>query len=400
MNVLICHNYYRIRAGEAQSVWREKELLEDHGHKVVLFTRDNRDIEGMSRAARLWLFFRMLFSRKTHAELQKLIRDLRPDVAHVHNVFPLMSPSVYYALKKHKVPIIQVLHNYRFVCPNGRLLDNRKSICDKCTAGNLWHAVKGRCYRESFWQSFALAFCLKVHQKLGTFRKIDLFLAPSEFMKERMIRSGYPSDMVTVRVHHLNLDRFAPSASPADYAVYMGRLSPEKGVWTLVKACAGIPRHSLEIIGEGPLQEDLETFIETGGLTHITLHGFIDSDRRFDILRNAAFLVFPSEWYENCPYTVLESLALGVPVLGARMGGVSEIIEEGITGELFTAGDVDELREKMESLYADPERMTSMRKGARERALARYNPDKAYGDLMDIHGRLGIDTGAVRDHEQ
>jgi glycosyltransferase involved in cell wall biosynthesis len=399
MNILICHNYYRIRAGEAQSVLYEKDLLEKHGHRVVLYTRDNRSIDGMSRVGRLLLFSRMLFSRRTHTEIQKLIREHRPDVAHVHNIFPLISPSVYYALKKHKVPILQVLHNYRFVCPNGLLLDNQKNICDKCTRGKLWPAVKGRCYRGSFWQSFALAFCLKLHKKLGSFRKIDLFLAPSEFMRQRMIQSGFSSDTIAVRVHHLNLDRFEPAASPSNYAVYMGRLSQEKGVWTLVKAVAGLTQHRLEIVGEGPFRRNLENFIETRGLTHIQLHGFIDSDMRFDILRNAAFLVFPSEWYENCPYTLLESLALGVPVLAARVGGVSEIIEEGITGELFPAGKVEELREKMEGFWADPIKLKSMRIAAREAALTKYNPDRAYEDLMEIHSRVGLDPAVNRNHE-
>ena len=399
MNILICHNYYSIRAGEAQSVHYEKELLEKHGHKVVLYTRDNRDIEAMSRVRRLLLFFPTLFSRRTRTEIRKLIREHRPDVAHVHNIFPLISPSVYYALKKDKVPIIQVLHNYRFVCPNGLLLDNQKNICDKCTRGRMWPAVQGRCYRGSFWQSFALAFCLKVHGKLGSFRKIDLFLAPSEFMKKRMIESGFPSDMVAVRAHYLDMNRFEPVSSPSDYAVYMGRLSPEKGLWTLVRAFAALTRNRLEIIGEGPLRRELETFIEAGGLTHIHLHGFIDSDRRFDLLRNAAFLVFPSEWYENCPYTLLESLALGVPVLAARMGGVGEIIEEGKTGELFTAGRVEELRAKMKRLWADPATLASMRIAAREAALTRYNPDKAYRDLMDIHARMGAVPPANRKNE-
>jgi glycosyltransferase involved in cell wall biosynthesis len=170
----------------------------------------------------------------------------------------------------------------------------------------------------------------------------------------------------------------------------MGRLSPEKGVWTLVQAFAGLTQNRLEIIGEGPLRGKLEAFLHTRGLTHIHLHGFIESDRRFDILRNAAFLVFPSEWYENCPYSLLESMALGVPVLAARMGGVGEIVEEGVTGDLFEAGDTEELRKKMESLWADPERLASMRKAARDAALARFHPERAYKDLMAIQGRMGI----------
>ena len=216
MKVLIVHNYYIHRAGEAQAVLKEKKLLESFGHTVLLYTKDNQALMQFSLWKRFFLFFTLMFSWSSFRDIRRIAREERPDIAHVHNIFPLISPSVYWALKKFHIPILQIVHNYRFFCPNGLLLDQGKKICEKCRNGRFWPAVQGKCYRSSTFQSMALALCLKLHHGMGTFRKIDRYLAPSEFMRRKMIEAGFSPDSVLIKRHHLDLSRFGV-LSPISY---------------------------------------------------------------------------------------------------------------------------------------------------------------------------------------
>lgn len=390
MKVLIVHNYYIHRAGEAQSVLRDKELLESYGHTVLLYTKDNQILLQQSIWKRFFLFFTMLFSWSSFRDIKKIAREERPDAAHIHNVYPLISPSVYWALKKFRIPILQILHNYRFFCPNGQLLDQDKKICEKCRDGNLGPAVRGRCYRDSSFQTMALVLCLKLHRGLGTFRKIDRYLAPSVFMRRKMIEAGFPPDRVLVNRHHLDLSQFAPSLAHGGYAVYMGRLSREKGIPMMLEAFAVPPPITLHILGDGPLKNQLQEQILAQELLHIQVHGFIDSSQRFDWLKNAAFLVFPSEWYENAPFTLIESMALGVPAVASRIGGITEIIEHGKTGLLFEPGNGNELQTRIRELYNNAELLSDMRKQARLKAEREYSREQAYASLRSVYAGLGI----------
>ncbi len=396
MRILICHNYYQIRAGEAQSVSGDKESLEANGHSVSLYTKDNRALQDLDLFRKFGLAFQTLFSVSTFRDIRNLIRNWRPDVAHVHNIYPLISPSLYSALGRARIPIVQVLHNYRFMCPNGALLNNRGEICEKCVGGRIRPAVAGRCYRNSRWQTAVLGASLGLHRRLRTFRWIGVYIAPSDFMRKQMTSAGFPSDRIVVKRHSLDLSRFHPTQDFEDYAVYMGRLSREKGIRTLIEAFAGLPSRRLEVIGDGPLKGDLEEIIRRRRLSNIRLHGFIPNDRRFELLRKAALMVFPSEWYENLPYSVMESLALGVPVLASRMGGVPEIIEEGATGWLFEPGDVEDLRKRIIHAIENPQILSDMRPAARRAAESAFEPARNYQVLKQIYTGLNLNPDEGR----
>jgi glycosyltransferase involved in cell wall biosynthesis len=390
MKILICHNFYRIRAGEARSVWEEKDLLERRGHSVLLYTKDNRDLTNISGLRKPLLFFRTAFSLSSYRELKRIVKSERPDVAHVHNIFPLISPSLYYALKTLRVPIIQVLHNYRFLCPAGTLLDSDGRICERCAGGRLFSAVRKRCYRGRISESLALAFSLKLHRILKTFNKINVFAAPSEFLRNRMIESGFDPDRIVIKRHALDFDRFRPEEGHDGYAVYMGRLAREKGLRTLLRAFSVRPSPRLEIVGDGPLMGELEERIRRQDLRHIRLHGHVESEERFRILARAAVLIFPSEWYENSPYSLIESLALGVPAVAARIGGVPEIVREDETGWLFEPGDSEGLRALVASALGNPGRLLAMRRTVRKLAEAVYGQAAGYAGLLRIYARLGL----------
>ncbi len=396
MKVLIIHNYYVHRAGESQAVLREKELLESYGHTVLLYTKDNQILLQLSIWKRFFLFFTMLFSWSSFWAIKKIAQQERPDVAHIHNVYPLISPSVYWALKKFRIPILQVLHNYRFFCPNGLLLDQEKKICEKCRDGRLISAFLGRCYRNSSFQTMALVLCLKLHRRVGTFRKIDRYLAPSVFMRSKMIEAGFPPDRVLIKRHHVDLTQFKPSPEHGGYAIYMGRLSREKGIPILLEAFAVPPPITLHIFGDGPLKKQLQEQILARELFHIQVHGYVDSPQRFEWLKNAAFLVFPSEWYENAPYTLIESMALGVPAVASRIGGITEIIEHGKTGLLFEPGNGNELQIRIRELHNNAELLSDIRKQARLKAEREYGKEQAYTALLSVYAGLGILHNPVR----
>ncbi len=388
MKILICHNFYQSRGGEAQTVSRERALLEKKGNSVILYTRDSNEISDYSVFRKARLFFTILFSFKTYKALVNIIEQQRPDVAHIHNVFPLISPSVYYALAKHKIPIVQTLHNYRFLCPNGLFLSNKGEICEKCSKGNFFHAIGGKCYRNSYVQSFVISLSLWIHNLLGTFKKIDVYISPSHFLKNKMQKKGIPEEKILVKNHFVDTDDLIPSKNFENYVVFMGRLTDEKGILALIDALEKIPNCRLKIIGEGPLYLELKDFVERNKLQNIEFLGFIGTEKRYEILKKAMFLVLPSEWYENFPYVLIESLSLGIPAVASRIGGIPEIIDEGMNGLLVQSGNAEELKEKIERLIGNRDLLLSMRINAREKAEKTYGEEQGYRKLIEVYNRV------------
>lgn len=386
MKILICHNFYRYRGGEAQTVFREKALLEKRGHSVVLYTRDNREISDCSLLRKSLLFFNAFFSFKTYRDLKDIIKQ-KPSMAHVHNVFPLISPSVYYLLKRHNIPIVQTLHNYRFICPNGLFVNNKREVCEKCAKGNFIYAVIGRCYRKSYIQSFILAFTIRIHRLIGTFKKIDVYVSPSHFLRNKMLNAGFPEKKILVKPHFVDTKVLVPSDSHENYAVFMGRVEKEKGISNLIDAFKQISEIKLKIIGSGSYVHECKNLIKQNGLSHIEYSGFMGTSKRFEILKKALFMVFPSESCENFPYVLIESLALGVPVIASRIGGIPEVIDGGKTGLFFQPGDVKGLIERILTLTSNRDLLLRTRAKSREIATQKYSEELGYKNLMTIYNK-------------
>ncbi|MCD6516466.1 MAG: glycosyltransferase family 4 protein [Candidatus Aminicenantes bacterium] len=393
MRVLAVHNYYRNRGGEARTLGEEKKAMEAHGHKVHLYTRDNREISD-SRFLQFWqLAVNVFFSIKTYREVIKLIRRFAPDVVHIHNVFPLISPSVYFAVKRCRIPMVQTLHNYRLGCPNGLFLDPKGAVCEKCLSGNVFHAVLKKCLRGNFWQSLAVALSLGLHRMLGTFRKVDMFISPSRFLKVKMMEAGIPEEKIRVKPHFMDTNNMSRSLTYEPYAVFMGRLSREKGVMTLLQAFKGRKGLGLKIIGEGPLLDDARRFIDKNRLSHVECLGYISSEKRFNVVKRAAFMLFPSLYYENFPYVLMESLSLGVPVIASSIGGVPELIEDKQNGLLYSPGSVKEMNNQIDMLLRDASLLAGMRKQAGEKADIVFNEKKGYRQLLDVYRDVMKDMG-------
>jgi glycosyltransferase involved in cell wall biosynthesis len=388
MKVLLVHGAYQQFGGEDSVVRAEKELLERHGDEVLLYSRHNDEIKQFSVAQKASFFPQTVYSQKTTREIADAVRTFKPDVAFVHNVYPLISPSVYHELHSMGVPAVQVLHNFRPFCPNGFFYTQGK-VCEDCKGGNYLNAVRKRCYKDSYLLSGLYALTLGANRLAGMVKKIAGFICLTEFFKIKMLEAGVPEDKLFVRPNFV----YAPPLSPAlsdggNYAIYMGRLSPEKGCWTLVHAFEQIPHVPLKILGTGPLEQELQDYVSQKGIGNVQFLGFKSGEEKWQLLRNSMCLVVPSEWYENFPVTVLEAYMAAKPVIASRMGGLPYIVEDGQSGLLFEAGKVNELIQKIQRLIDD--RASAARMGACGRRLSetKYGPDQGYTNLMKIFSQV------------
>lgn len=389
MKILIIHNDYQQPGGETVAVKSQIALLQQHGHQVLTYWRDNREILQYGLTEKIAFWINTLFSPRTFQEVLALVRQERPDVAHVHNVFPLISPAVYWALKKSGVPIVQTVHNYRFLCPNA-LFYTRGQICERCKYGNTLHAIRWRCYRQSYLLSALYALVIGLHRRLGTFDLIDHFLPVSEFVAHKLVESRCATvKKVTV------LGNFLPDPLPAPgsferrepYVVYLGRLSPEKGVSMLLDAMVNLPEVTLKIAGDGPQAETLKARAQKEGLCAEFL-GYVTGERKWDLIRNAMVSVVPSVWYEAFPFSVLEAMAVGTAVVASNLGGLPSVVEDGKSGLLFRAGDSQDLRDKLAWLVAHPEDALMMGRYGREKVEIKYIAKVHYQQLITLYERV------------
>ena len=384
MKILQLHNLYRIGGGEDTVVQRERTLLQQRGHQVTALERSNAEADNWPAWRRPRLLRDTFFSTESYRMVREICRRERPDVAHVHNVFFLLSPSVYYALDREGVPIVQTCHNFRFLCANA-IFYTGGGLCERCLGGNYAHAVIHRCYHDSRAQSLALAASLAWHRYAGHWwDRIDAFVALSEFSRRKLAEGGLPEDRMFLKPHFLDRS-VTPSLESDHYAVVMSRLHAEKDVQTAVEAFQHLPDLRLVVLGEGPLLEPLKALARQLGLRNVEFRGFVGGEARFEILRRARLLVLPSRVYENFSVSVLEAYAMGKPVVASRIGAVAEMVEDGVTGFLFEPGRPDDLARKIRQLIEQPGRAAELGRAARERFESRFTADVNYQQLMDIY---------------
>ncbi len=384
MKILSVHNYYQSHGGE-DSVFRlETVLLRERGIEVEQYLEDNRKITQMNPLA---LAGRTIWSTETRRNLRERLRQLAPDAAHLHNTFPLISPSAYYACREVGVPVIQTLHNYRLLCPAASLLRDGR-VCEDCLGRIVpWPGVVHACYRDSRPATAVVAALLTAHRSIGTWiRTVDVYIALSEFARRKFIEGGLPAERIFVKPNFVHPDPGVVSER-ADYSVFLGRLSPEKGIQTLVAAWKHLGgKLPLHVAGDGPLRPALEeATARTGGC--VRLLGHLSHAAAIAVLQPARFLICPSECYENFPLAVAEAFACGVPVIASRLGAMAEIVEDGRTGLHFTAGDRADLAAKVEWAWTHPREMEEMGRAARAEYEAKYTAERNYHMLMDIYER-------------
>lgn len=382
MRILIANNRYQQQGGEEGVVRAEAELLLRHGNAVEILEENNSDIQGPLQA--IQTAAQCIYSLNSANRMRESIRKFRPDLVHIHNFFPKLSPSVHHACYRAGVPVVQTLHNYRLLCPGAFLLRDGR-VCEDCLGKKLaLPAVQHRCYRESLGASAALATMLGVHRSIGTWsRTVTRFIVLTEFARQKFSEGGLPPERMSVKPNFLLSD---PGQGPGDggYALFVGRLSPEKGLDTLLSAWRRLPAAPpLKIVGDGPLSALVRA--ATAEQPAIQWLGRRSGEEVRALMSQAAVLVFPSVWYEGFPLVFAEAFAAGLPIIASRLGAMSELIDEGRTGFLYPPGDADALARKIDSVFTESSLLISMRQSARAVFEARYTAEKNYAMLMDIY---------------
>ena len=393
MKILLVHNSYQQPGGEDVVFEQEGQLLERYGHEVIRYRRSNRELEGLSGLQRLVLVKNIISAADSKSDIDKILRAQKPDLVHVHNTFMMISPSIYEVCQKAEIPVVQTLHNYRLLCP-GTTHYRDGQVCEECTEHSLMRGVWHGCYRDSQAITAAVALMLTVHRARGTWTKsVDGYIALTEFSRQKFIEGGLPASRIHVKPNIVASDP-GKSNGRGGYAVFVGRLSPEKGLSTLLAAwkllSVSVP---LMIVGDGPLRQRLEAEAERNGLWNVTFRGHVSNPDTREAIKQAAFLILPSLWYEGFPMVIAESLACGTPVLASRLGSTGELIDDGRTGLHFTAGDASDLARKVEWAWSHSSELAEMGHAARGEYETLYTPEKNYLRLMDIYEWLLSDCG-------
>jgi glycosyltransferase involved in cell wall biosynthesis len=380
VKILLTHNYYQIAGGEDAVMQNEVNLLINYGNEVVKHTVNNNKIS--SFFSKMTVMFNVPFSYSQYKHMGKVLAEERPDVVHIHNYFPRLSPAVFYACKKAGIPVVHTLHNYRAVCPTALLMHNSK-INETSLKGSTWWTVTRRVYRNSFIGSLALACMVELHKLLGTWQtKVDRFIALTEFSRQKYIEAGWPADKIVVKPNFIEdpFDTDTTVHKDGGYALYVGRLSEEKGIDILLDAWAGVG-FPLKIIGDGPLKSS----VESNALSSVEYLGLKKKEEVLELVQNADFIIMASTWYEGFPMVLVEAFACGTPALVSRLGSMKEIVVPHNTGLHFEAGNPTDLAEKAQWMIDNPADVKKMGANSRNEFLAKYTPEKNYEMLMDIY---------------
>lgn len=379
LRVLVLHNTYRFRGGEDVVVQNELDLLIRKGHIVKCHILSNQGISTFWYKALVAIG--ALFSFSSYLSVKKIIDEFSPDIVHVHNFFPMLSPSIFYACRSKRVPVVLTLHNYRILCPTGLLMHEGKPN-ERSLAEGPWWALRHRVYQRSWIGTFVLCLMISLHHKLGTWRRlVDVFVTFTNFGRIRFEAGGIPADRIIVKPN------FANSGVLSDEAVrkgilYVGRLSSEKGVVTMLDAMRAPSgeslRSSLELIGDGPLAG----LVTERGVKWL---GQLTPDEVRSHMQAAQALLIPSICYEGFPMVLVEAYACGLPVIASRIGALAELVEDGVTGLLFEPGDTEQLANSVSWALCHPDQMRVMGQSARKYYEENYTPERNYERLMSIY---------------
>ncbi len=407
MEILQVNKFYFLNGGSEQYMFSLSNLLGQHGHEIIPFSmRDarnfksdfepyfirqidyNRPHERLTR--RGYVALKTLYSFEARRKLNRLLQNYPVDLAHFHNFNYHLTPSILAPLNERAIPVVQTLHDYHIICPSHHLYDfARGEVCEDCRGKYFRSAIGRKCIKGSALKSLIgslegyLAAYLNIYSS-----RILRFIAPSRFLRDKVIEHGVAADKVVHIANFVDPQQFVPNFNGTDEFVYFGRLEAFKGVWTLIRAFANIRGAKLKIVGDGNLQAQLQQAVAAENLQNIHFLGFKRKGELKKIVSNSLCAVCPSEWYENNPISVLESFALGKPVIGAAIGGIPELVKDGITGLLFSSGDAHELAQKVEYCLHNKDHVRHMGREARKRVEEIYSPKVHYGRILALYSEM------------
>jgi len=354
--------------------------------KYFLSSLDYRDKSFMYRVKNVYrILSGTLYSLEAKRQMTRLIKDHQPDIAHIQSIEHHISPSILHSLNKYSIPIVQSINTYKLVCASYRLyLVDKHQICERCLYGKHYHAVQTRCVKGSFAASFLAMIEMYLHETMNIYNLVDRFIVSNDFMASKLVDAGYDSNKVIKLLNPLSLEDYQVSTSFDDYILYFGRLDPEKGVSTLLKAMKYLPQLRLVIVGDGSQMASLEQWVSQNQLNNIDFVGAKWGNELAPYLNRARLVVVPSIWYEPSPYVVYQAFASGKPVIAADIGGIPELVNEE-SGALFAPGNVEDLVEKLESLAFDDKKLKTKGRYARSWVEKHLDPQTYYRKLDNIY---------------
>lgn len=406
MKIMMVQKYHYRRGGDSVYMFNLAGILRREGHRMAHFSMHHPEnmeseysgyftseldfpalLDNGSPAAGWKVLSRSIYNREARDRITDLIDDFKPDVAHFHNIHDHLTTSIIRPLSSREVPVVWTCHDYRPVCPNSNFLSGRE-ICERCLPGKFYNVFLNRCKKNSLSASFVAMLASYSDLIRGVFKKVGCFIAPSEFMKDKLTAGGIDSEKIEVVHNFIDTESYHPSGREKDYVIYFGRLSYEKGVDTLIRAFAGLEGVRLIIAGEGPESGNLKTLASQLNVSGVEFAGYREKEDLMRLVADSKLVVLPSRWYENLPFSVMESFALGKPVIASDIGGIPEMVEDGINGLLFPPEDEGGLMQQLKRLLSSGELRAEMGAAAREKAQKRYNSSSHYQRIMEIYQRL------------
>jgi len=392
-HIFMLHNRYQYAGGEDTSTHAEIAMLKQANHQVTYLEEQNDSIKNFSKSEKIELFFSTTWNQKQYQKIKTLLQEIKPDIVHIQNFFPLLSPSIPAAAKSLNIPTIQHLRNFRLGCLNGYLYRDNQ-ICTDCINTNPWRGVIHRCYRNSFGASLAVWNMITFNRFRKTWlTDVDAFITPSQFAAQKLIQIGIPESRLYVKPNLTSdplLDQPIPELPDIPTFVFIGRLSPEKGVMILLEAWKKLnqPEWQLIIVGEGPQRHILENFTKEYQLKNIVFYGYQSSDQVINTIKKSTAILVPSQWHEIFGRVVIEAYSCGRCVIASKFGALPEIVEESKTGFIITTNDISDWMEKIKWCANNSLQLKNIGKHSRQIYLEKYSPTTNYQQLNEIYDKV------------
>ena len=405
MRILAANKFYYIFGGSDRYFFKLNKLHERAGHEVIPFAMKHaRNFptpysnyfvsevnywENPTLFEKLRAGGRVLYSSEARKNVRKIIDQTHPDIAHIHLIYHQISPSFLPDLHKKGIPIIQTLHDYKPICPTYSMVANDE-VCERCKGKDFFHATLVRCNHGSFVGSLLSSTEMYLHHALGYYNLPDVYITPSNFMREKMIQYGLNAEKIYHVPNFIDTNDVFEVQPKEKQFIYVGRLVPIKGIATLLKAMKilALKEYRLIIVGDGPERPELESYIHKNNISNIEFLGYQNKRVVYRLLGQSQFSILPSICYENCPLSVLKSMAAGTPVIGSRIGGIPELIDDGTDGLLFEPKNPEDLAQKILRMLSNPQDTAQMGKLAKLKVERKYNPKSHYQKIISLYEKL------------
>lgn len=389
MKALIVHNSHRSGSSSGDDIVFKKEskLLEQNGHKVLKINPSNDEYDRSGRIKKLSIILQVPWSFTYYRIIKEILIKEKPDIIHLHNFFPFISLSVCYAANSVGIPIIQTLHDFRYLCPTAFLMRSER-ICNECISGAFLKSVKYGCFKDSKLQSIPVAFMLKLHWFIKTFKKIDAYICLTESQRKIYRDAGFDEKKIFIKPNFVNNMFEQDKYTFGNYVVFIGRLSEEKGLSTLIGAWRDLPDIPLKIVGDGPDSAKFRSLVSELKIKNIEFLGYKPYLECRKILNDARFLVMPSLCYETFGLSIVEAFSYCKPVIASNLGAMADLVKHGQTGLLFEPRNYKDLAEKIKWLWVHKDETIRMGKNARKEYEEKYTPEKNYEMLMGIYEKV------------